>query len=135
MANRRVGLIAGSGLFPIEFARAAVRDGYKVVCVGVAGEAPAELASLVDRFYTVPVSRVGQMIRLFKRHHVRRIVMAGKVTKQVMHTPGGILTEPGTCTDFLAAHIVETGEVIRPAAAYRMQQGQEFASRRAKTFQ
>jgi hypothetical protein len=82
-----VGLLAGSGRFPILFAEAARRQGYKVACVGINYEAPEELRALCDSFEWVSISRLGGMIRAFKRHDVQRIVMAGKVTKSVMYTP------------------------------------------------
>jgi len=87
VTNGAIGLIAGSGKFPLQFAHGAARNGLKVICIGVAGEAPDELIPLVHRFYRVPVWRVGRMIRCFKRHSVQHAVMAGKITKQVMHTP------------------------------------------------
>ena len=37
---RAVGLLAGSGRFPILFAEAAKRQGLPVACVGIRGEAP-----------------------------------------------------------------------------------------------
>lgn len=82
-----IGLLAGSGRFPILFAEAARRQGLKVACVGIRYEAPAELADLCDSFQLVGVSRLGGMIRAFRRRGVERIVMAGKVTKNVMYTP------------------------------------------------
>jgi DUF1009 family protein len=86
-----VGLLAGSGRFPVLFAEKARRLGIPVVCVGVRGEASGELAGLVDRFYWAGVARLGRMIRLFKRERVGRVVMAGKIRKVVMHTPWRIL--------------------------------------------
>jgi DUF1009 family protein len=82
-----IGLLAGSGRFPILFAEAARRQGLKVACVGIRYEAPEVLADLCDSFQVVGVSKLGGMIRAFKRQHARRIVMAGKVTKNVMYTP------------------------------------------------
>jgi UDP-2,3-diacylglucosamine hydrolase len=82
-----VGLLAGSGRFPVVFAEKARQLGIPVVCVGIRDEAPPELAGLVDRFYWTGVARMGRMIRCFKREGVRRAVMAGKVTKVRMHTP------------------------------------------------
>jgi DUF1009 family protein len=70
-----VGLLAGSGRFPVLFAQKARSLGIPVVCVGVRHEAPAELAGLVDRFYWAGVARLGRMIRCFKRAGVRRAVM------------------------------------------------------------
>jgi DUF1009 family protein len=82
-----IGLLAGSGRFPILFAEAARRSGIPVACVGIRYEASDELRVLCDQFELVGVSKLGGMIRAFKRMGVKRIVMAGKVTKAVMHTP------------------------------------------------
>src|SRR3954466_4808215 len=82
-----VGLLAGSGRFPIVFARKARALGIPVVCVGIRDEASPELISLAHRFYWTGVARLGRMIRCFKREGVRRVVMAGKVRKTRMHTP------------------------------------------------
>ncbi len=82
-----VGLLAGSGRFPILFAEAARRQGLKVACVGIKYEAPAELRDLCETFEIAGVAKLGRMIRLFKQWQVREIVMAGKVTKNVMYTP------------------------------------------------
>lgn len=83
-----IGLLAGSGRFPILFAEAARRQGLKVACVGIRFEAPEVLRDLCDSFEVIGVSKLGGMIRSFRRRGARRIVMAGKVTKSVMYTPG-----------------------------------------------
>jgi DUF1009 family protein len=82
-----IGLLAGSGRFPILFAEAARRQGLRVACVGVKYEASEQLAELCDSFELVGISKLGRFIRAFQRRGVRRIVMAGKVTKSVMYTP------------------------------------------------
>ncbi|MDR3634164.1 MAG: UDP-2,3-diacylglucosamine diphosphatase LpxI [Isosphaeraceae bacterium] len=97
-----IGLLAGSGRFPILFAEAARRHGLKVACVGVRYEAPDELRSLCESFELVGVSKLGGMIRAFKRRRVQRIVMAGKVTKSVMYTPWRFLQ---LCPDFRMIHM------------------------------
>jgi hypothetical protein len=85
--RRRIGLLAGSGRFPILFAEAAVRQGYAVACVGIRYEAPEALRTVCDSFELVGVTKLGGLIRAFQRQGVREIVMAGKVTKSVMYTP------------------------------------------------
>src|SRR6266568_2687091 len=72
-----IGLLAGSGRFPIIFAEKARSLGMRVVCVGIRYEASPELANLVDRFYWVGVARLGRMIRCFQREGVASAVMAG----------------------------------------------------------
>jgi DUF1009 family protein len=86
-----IGLLAGSGRFPILFAEKARALGIPVVCVGIREEASAELAGLVDRFYWAGLARLGRMIRCFKRENVRRAIMAGKIHKTRMHTPWRLL--------------------------------------------
>jgi DUF1009 family protein len=87
-----VGLLAGAGRFPVVVAEKARRLGIPIVCVGIHGMAPPELAGLVERFYWARVARLGRMIRCFKRERVERIVMAGKVFKTAMHTPWLVLS-------------------------------------------
>jgi UDP-2,3-diacylglucosamine hydrolase len=86
-----IGLLAGSGRFPIAFAEAARRQGLSIACVGIKYEAPNELRGLCDQFESVGIAKLGAMIRTFQRFHVKRIVMAGKVTKSVIYTPWRIL--------------------------------------------
>jgi DUF1009 family protein len=82
-----IGLLAGSGRFPILFAESAKEQGLKIACVGIKYEAPDELRSLCESFEVVGVAKLGAMIRAFQRRGAEKIVMAGKVTKNVMYTP------------------------------------------------
>jgi DUF1009 family protein len=86
-----IGLLAGSGRFPILFAEAARRQALSVACVGIRYEASEALTELCDAFEYVGISKLGKMIRTFRRLGVRKIVMAGKVTKNVMYTPWRIV--------------------------------------------
>ncbi|MCH7988292.1 MAG: UDP-2,3-diacylglucosamine diphosphatase LpxI [Planctomycetes bacterium] len=79
--TRRIGLLAGSGTFPIEFAQATQNQGHSVFCVGVLGMASEELATVCDDFVTAPLGRMGKAIRLFKKNGITRTVMAGKIDK------------------------------------------------------
>ena len=87
----KVGLLAGSGRFPILFAEGARRQGYEVYCVGVRYEAPDELRAICNDFRVQGVSKLGGMMRDFQRMGVQNVVMAGKITKSVMHTPMRVL--------------------------------------------
>jgi len=83
----KVGLLAGSGRFPILFAEGARRQGYEVHCVGVRYEAPEELRQICNDFRIRGVSKLGGMIHDFQKMGISNVVMAGKITKSVMHTP------------------------------------------------
>lgn len=84
---RRLGLLAGSGRFPIAFARAARSAGHSVYCVGVLGMASDQLASECDDFVLSPLARVGRAIRLFKKAGITTAVMAGKIEKRILFNP------------------------------------------------
>lgn len=85
--KQRVGLLAGGGRFPVEFAQAAVREGHEVICLGVAGMAPPVLSDICQSFRTIPLARIGLAIRHFKRRGVDRAVMAGKIEKRILFDP------------------------------------------------
>src|SRR5260370_25058170 len=89
--SQPTGLLAGSGRFPFVFAEKARSLGLPVVCVGIRHEAAPELARVVQRFYWAGVARLGRMIRCFKREGVAHAIMAGKISKTVMHTPSRLL--------------------------------------------
>ena len=88
-----IGLLAGSGRFPILFAEAARRQesagGLRRRPVrGERGVAPRSARN----FEYVGISKLGRMIRdVPEAWASSEIVMAGKVTKSVMHTPMRIL--------------------------------------------
>jgi DUF1009 family protein len=88
-----VGLLAGAGRFPIAFAEKARAAGRPVVCVGLWGDASPVLRTLCPHFYWSGHARVGRMIRLYQRHGVRDIVMAGKVFKaNLLYRPWKAIT-------------------------------------------
>jgi DUF1009 family protein len=82
-----VGLLAGSGYFPIAFAKAARQMGLSVFCVGMSGMASEELPLHCDEYHDVPLAKVGRSIRTFRKANVRQIVMAGKIEKVVLIQP------------------------------------------------
>jgi hypothetical protein len=85
--QKRVGLLAGGGKFPITFARAAKEQGHEVCAIGVLGMVSPDLAAECDTFATAPLSRIGKAIRFFKRAGVDHVVMAGKIEKTVIFQP------------------------------------------------
>ncbi len=86
-ANERIGLLAGWGRFPIVFAEQARRQGFSVYCSAVAGMADDEMPKYCHKVQFTPLARLGSAIRFFKRNGVSRVVMAGKVHKQVLFDP------------------------------------------------
>jgi len=82
IANRKIGLIAGNGKFPLIFAQEAKRQGVEVVALAIKKETNPSLESLVDRIHWVDVGELGDLIEICKKEGITRAVMAG----QVRHT-------------------------------------------------
>lgn len=83
----RLGLLAGAGEFPIQFARAARHAGHYVYGLGVKGMASDELYEACDAFRFAPLARLGKAIRLFRKAQIDRVIMAGKIEKTVLFHP------------------------------------------------
>lgn len=85
--RERIGLLAGWGRFPILFAEEARRQGYSVYCNAIAGMADDDMGRYCDKVQFTPLARLGSAIRFFRKNRVDRVVMAGKVNKQVLFAP------------------------------------------------
>ncbi len=77
----RVGLIAGSGQFPLLFAHAARQAGVEVVAVGFEGETDPILAKYVDEFHFLKLGQLNRLIRAFKKGNISYAAMAGAINK------------------------------------------------------
>lgn len=82
----KIGLIAGSGRFPLLVADSARRMGLKVIAVAHKGETMPELASKVDEITWVGLGQLGHLISVLKSSAVRHVLMAGAITKANMFT-------------------------------------------------
>ena len=80
----RIGLISGSGQFPIILSRAARKKGLKVYAIAHFGETEPRLETLVEAMKWIKIGQLKQLISFFKSHGVKDAVMAGAITKTKM---------------------------------------------------
>lgn len=86
--DRRIGLFAGWGRYPVVVAEALVAQGYEVYCLGVKEHADADaLRPLCKHFQWNGVARFGCAIRYFQKHGIRCATMAGKIHKTRLYRP------------------------------------------------
>jgi DUF1009 family protein len=78
---QKIGIIAGNGDFPLEFAKAAKRKGLTVVSVAHEEETLPELAQWSDAICWVKVGHLGKVIKFFKEQDVHDVLMAGGIKK------------------------------------------------------
>jgi DUF1009 family protein len=76
-----IGIMAGSGQFPLLVARGARAAGLKVVICGFHDNADPALAREADAFIMVYLSQVGGLIDFFRSNGIRRLCMAGAINK------------------------------------------------------
>jgi UDP-2,3-diacylglucosamine hydrolase len=82
--DKRIGLIAGNGQFPILFSEAARKNGFSVYAAAYVGEADAELEDRVAGIRWLHLGQLKRLLRFFQSHGVTEVVIAGGVTKTKM---------------------------------------------------
>lgn len=83
-AQAPVALIAGAGQFPVLVAQEARRQGHTVIGFGIEGWADPAFARAVHRFEPLHVGALGVLLQKLHAHGARHVMMAGKVTKEVL---------------------------------------------------
>ena len=87
-STKSVGLIAGSGVFPLRFAASAKRQGHRVVAVAHRGDTDPSIESICDEVKWVHLGQLGKMVKAFQAAGVTEAAMAGGVAKTKLF--GGI---------------------------------------------
>ena len=82
----KIGLIAGSGHFPIIFAETARKKGYAVYAAAYHDETNPELKNRVDVIEWFYLGQLKRLINFFKKHGVTEAVMMGAIRKTRLFT-------------------------------------------------
>ena len=80
----KIGLIAGGGSFPLEFADAARRNGKQVFAVAYNGAADPDIGQRVHAVEWLYIGEIEKLIRFFAGNGIRETVIMGGVDKRVM---------------------------------------------------
>ncbi len=81
MDKRKIGLIAGSGQFPLIFLKRAAEKGFNVYTVAFKNEADPVLEKHCENTKRLNIGRVGQLIKFFKKNNITQAVMMGGIKK------------------------------------------------------
>jgi len=90
--GEKIGLIAGSGVFPIHFAQAARQNGHHVTALAIEGFASPELEKHVDDIHWLGVGQVDTLIGLCHQNKIAHLAMAGKIEHVTLFNLGKIET-------------------------------------------
>ncbi len=77
----KIGIISGSGQFPLLFIEAAHAAGRKVVLVAHRNETSKEVGDAADEVLWVKLGQLGKMIKFFHQQGVGEAVFVGAITK------------------------------------------------------
>lgn len=80
----KIGLLAGVGRLPVEFARAAKSMGFGVFAVALLDEVEKELTEHVEKIEQISVGQLDTIFNFLKQNNITRVTMLGKVTKELM---------------------------------------------------
>lgn len=84
--DQKLGLIAGSGQFPILFSKIAAKNGFSVYTAAYVNEADRVLTQLSEKIQWLHLGQVRRLIKFFKQNDVRRAVMLGAIRKTRLFT-------------------------------------------------
>ncbi|MDY0039085.1 MAG: UDP-2,3-diacylglucosamine diphosphatase LpxI, partial [Desulforhabdus sp.] len=84
--DSRIGLIAGSGQFPLLFAHASRQADVQVIAVGFEGETDSALSKYVDELHMLKLGQLNKLIRTFHSAGITRAAMAGAINKAKLYT-------------------------------------------------
>ncbi|MGD9224045.1 MAG: DUF1009 domain-containing protein, partial [Desulfobacteraceae bacterium] len=82
----KIGLIAGSGQFPLLFAQAASQKGWQIYTAAYKEEADPSLDRFAASLKWFYVGQIKKLIRYFHQHQVTQAVMMGAISKPRMFT-------------------------------------------------
>ena len=80
----RIGLIAGSGRFPLQALAGAKARGYTCVVAGIRGEALPEIKAEVEAFEWVGPMELEKLVTFFKAQGITEAVLVGKVEPRTL---------------------------------------------------
>ena len=69
-----VGLLAGAGRLPVEFAAAARHIGIDVFAVALIDSVDKDLEGTVKGFAKINVARLNEIVLFFKEHNINKII-------------------------------------------------------------
>ena len=106
----KIGLIAGSSKFPINFAAAAKKRGVLVYAVALKEETLPELEKAVDKICWVSIGELGKAVDFLKENNIKNAIMAGKV--RLSHIYSKSINPDGYLKNILIKAVDKRGDTL-----------------------
>jgi DUF1009 family protein len=79
-----IGIISGGGQFPLLVADSIRRMGMRVIAVAHVEDTDPSLEEKVDKITWIKLGKLGRLIKVFKQNNVKKVLMAGTISKNHM---------------------------------------------------
>lgn len=79
--SKRVALVAGSGSFPLEFAKKVRQLGSELVVVGFEGETDPSLSELCEQIHWLKVGQLSKLLSVLQKSKVNDVAFAGGISR------------------------------------------------------
>jgi UDP-2,3-diacylglucosamine hydrolase len=109
--SRPIGLVAGNGVFPLEFAKNALNAGRSVIVVAHCEETDPALSGLASELTWVRFGQLGRAIRFLKKHKVKEVAFLGGIKRERLFHKVRL--------DWIALKIVASAKSFRDDAMLR----------------
>ena len=77
--ERSIGVIAGNGIYPETFIKAARREGVRIIVAAFKGETKPELEAMADEIKWFRVGQLGGLIKFFCKKGAKEAIMVGQI--------------------------------------------------------
>jgi len=81
---KKIGLLAGVGNLPVEYARKMKDSGSSVITIALVPKVSEELSAISESYVEIPVGKVGKILDHLRKSGVEDIVMLGKINKDLI---------------------------------------------------
>ena len=81
---KKIGLLAGVGNLPVEYARKMKDSGSSVITIALVPKVSEELPAISESYVEIPVGKVGKILDHLRKSGVEDIVMLGKINKDLI---------------------------------------------------
>jgi len=109
--DKKIGLVAGWGDFPLHVAESLNRQGYQVSCLAIADHADSKLADICASYRVFGIGRMGAQVRYLRRQGIEQATMAGKIFKTLLFQKFHLwkhLPDWTTCRHFYPIYATKT---------------------------
>ena len=80
----KLGILAGTGMLPVECARAAQQLGYEVYSIGLLPDSDPKIAQFSKNHQFISIAQLDAILNYLNSNQIQKVTLIGKVTKELL---------------------------------------------------